>query len=139
MSFTVGAHQYEPKRMAAREQFHIVRRLAPFIGEVAPVLAALKGDGLDAGMGVLKPLGQALASMSDTDADYVLFGLLRACKRQAPGGAGLVEVAVGDTLNHLDITMPQMLQIAAGVLKHNLADFINALPSDLRGAILTSA
>lgn len=137
--FTVGDYTYVPQRMPAKQQFHIVRRLAPFIGQIAPVLATLKTDGLDAGLAALKPLGDALAGMSDTDADYVLFGLLRSCKRQAPGGTGLVEVAVGDSLNHLDITLAQMLQIAGGVLKFNLADFMGALPSDLRGALQTAA
>ena len=137
--FQVGEFQYVPQRMDAKQQFHIVRRLAPFIGEIAPVLAALKASGADAAVEALKPLGTALAAMSDDDADYVLFRLLRSCKRQAPGGQGLVEVAVGDTLNHLDINLAQMLQIAAGVLKHNLADFMGALPSDLRGALQKAA
>lgn len=139
MEFTVGEHTYRAERIPARQQFHLVRRLAPFIGEVAPVLAALKGRADDVGVEAVKPLGQALAKMTDEECDYVVFGLLRASKRRIEGGLGWAEVAVGTQLNHSDITMLQMLQIAWGVLRHNLADFMAALPSDLVDKIKTSA
>jgi hypothetical protein len=139
MDFTVGEHQYHAERIPALQQFHIMRRLAPFIGQVVPVVGAIKGKGADAGMEAVKPLADALASMSDADANYVLFGLLRFAKRAVPGGLGAVAVVVGEQLNHQDITMLQMLQIAWQVLRVNMADFTAALPSDLLDKFKTSA
>lgn len=139
MEFKVGEHNYRAERIPALQQFHIVRRLAPFIGEVAPVVNQLKGRGADAGIEAVKPLGEALARMTDEDANYVLFGLMRHAKREMGNGLGWAEVAVGVTMNHMDITMLQMLQISWGVLRFNLSDFMGALPSDLLDKFKISA
>jgi hypothetical protein len=127
MEFQVKGITYSAGRVPALQQFHITRRIAPLIGELASMGDALKGDGA----ALVKPLAEVLARMSDADADYVLFGLLRHAKRQIPGGLGWSDVVVGTAINHLDISMPDMLQIAWGVLKHNMADFTAALPSGL--------
>lgn len=139
MDFPVGEHQYHAERIPALQQFHIMRRLAPCIGQVVPVIGAIKGKGADAGMEAVKPLADALAGMSDADANYVLFGLLRHAKRAVPGALGASAVAIGEQMNHADITMLQMLQIAWQVLRVNMADFMAALPSDLTDKFTTSA
>lgn len=138
MDFTIGEHHYQAERVPALQQFHITRRLAPLVGQVVPVLNALKDKGAESGMAAIEPMAAALATMSDADANYVLFGLLRYAKRVMPGGLGLAPVVVGEQINHMDITMLQMVQIAWQVLRYNMADFMAALPSDLRDKLKTT-
>ena len=122
MEFEIGGHTYRANRMDARSQFHITRRLAPVFGELAP---AMKGGAMDA----IAPLANAIAKLSDADADYILFGLLRSVSRKQPQGLGWAPVAVGDVIMFDDITMPQMIQIAWRALAYNLQDFFAGLPS----------
>ena len=130
LDFTVNGQEYRAGKISAREQFHIVRRLAPVLSEAAPM--AQKG-----GLEALPALANALAAMPDESADYVLFGLLRAVQRKEPQGMGWSAVCVGDSVMFADVQddMATMLQLAWHSLKHNLAGFFAALPSDLKQAI----
>lgn len=129
MEFELEGHTYRANKIDARSQFHIVRRLAPVIGELAPAMQKGKG-GLDA----LPPLANAIAKLSDNDADYCLFGLLKAISRKQPQGTGWAPVSTGELLMYDDITMPTMLQLAWKALSHNMQGFFAALPSDLKEA-----
>lgn len=115
----------------ARSQFHIARRLAPLLGELAPIAARADMSAMDA----LPPLANALAKLSDEDADYCIFGLLKVVKRKQVNGLGWGPVCAGSTLAYHDISMPAMLQLAWHVASANLAGFFAALPSDLKGVI----
>jgi hypothetical protein len=127
MEFELEGQTYRVNKIDARSQFHIVRRLAPVIGELAPALQGGKG-GLDA----LPPLANAIAKLSDADADYCLFGLLKALSRKQPQGTGWGPVTTGELLMYDDITMPTMLQLAWRAMSHNMQGFFAALPSDLQ-------
>jgi hypothetical protein len=127
MEFELDSHTYRANKIDARSQFHIVRRLAPVIGELIPALQGGKG-GTDA----LPPLANAIAKLSDADADYCLFGLLKAISRKQPQGTGWGPVTTGEQLMYDDITMPQMLQLAWKAFAHNMSGFFAALPSDLQ-------
>ena len=126
LEFQVAGQDYRAGKIDARAQFHIVRRLAPVLSEAAP---AAQNGGLEA----LPALAKALAAMTDENADYVLFGLLRAVERKEPQGMGWSAVASGNALMYQDIGMPEMMQLAWHALKHNLGDFFRALPSGLSG------
>lgn len=115
----VGGHQYRIGRLPAKNQFHIVRRLAPALSS----LADMAGDENRA----LGALAQAVGGMTDADADYVLFGLLRVVSRKQPGG-GWAPVAAGDVLAYDDISMPDMIRLAVAVFQGNFGDFFAALP-----------
>lgn len=129
MEFELEGHTYRANKIDARSQFHIVRRLAPVIGELVPALKGGKGE-LDA----LPPLANAISKLSDADADYCLFGLLKALSRKQPQGTGWGPVTTGEQLMYDDITMPQMLQLAWRAFSHNMSGFFAALPSDLQKA-----
>lgn len=132
MDQTINGHTYRIGKIDARSQFHIVRRLAPIFGELAP---ALRGGSSDA-LASLPAITAAFAKLSDEDMDYCLFGLLRVVVRQQPNGLGWGPVcAAGNVLAYDDITMPVMLQIAWASLSENMSGFFAALPSDLRGAL----
>lgn len=119
MEFELNGHTYRAGKLNARDQFHIVRRLAPVLGNAAG----------SSGMDALPPIADAIASLSDEQADYVLFGLLRCVQRKQPQGLGWAAVSTEHSLMYDDITMPVMMQLAWKALQHNMADFLHALPS----------
>lgn len=138
MDVQVNGQTYRIGTMNAREQFHIVRRMLPLVGELLPVIKAGQGSDLKAlGLEVLPPLAAALAKLTDADADYCLFGLLKAVQRQQPNGMGWGPVCTGALLMYADISLPAMLQLAGHAFTANMAGFFDALPSDLRGAAPT--
>ena len=128
MEFELEGRTYRANKIDARTQFHIVRRLAPVLGEIAP---ALQGKG---GLDALPPLANAVAKLTDSDADYVIFGLLRAVVRKQDQGLGWGPVATGEQLMYDDITMPLMLKLAWQSFSFNMSGFFAALPSDLKEA-----
>lgn len=129
MEFETEGRTYRVNKIDARSQFHIVRRLAPVLGQIAPAVQGGKG-----GMDALPALADAIAKLSDDDADYVLFGLLKVISRKQDQGLGWGPVATGTVLMYDDITMPTMLKLAWQALSHNMSGFFAALPSDLKEA-----
>ena len=93
MEFELEGRTYRANKIDARTQFHIVRRLAPVLGEIAP---ALQGKG---GLDALPPLANAVAKLTDSDADYVIFGLLKAVVRKQDQGLGWGPVATGVSIH----------------------------------------
>lgn len=128
MEFELEGRTYRANKIDARAQFHIVRRLAPVLGEIVP---ALQGKG---GLDALPPLANAVAKLTDSDADYVIFGLLKAVVRKQDQGLGWGPVATGEQLMYDDITMPLMLKLAWQSFSFNMSGFFAALPSDLKEA-----
>lgn len=131
MNFDIEGRGYSVKKIDARTQFHIIRRLAPVLSELAP---ALKGSGNSDGLDMLPPIAGALAKLSDADADYCLFGLLQAVSRKQDNDLGYGAVSVGTSIMYDDITMPIMLQLAWKALSHNMSSFFAALPPGLKEA-----
>lgn len=129
MELELDGHTYRVGKLDARAQFHIVRRLAPVLAELAPALQGGKG-GLDA----LPPIATAVAKLSDADADYCIFGLLKVVSRKQPNGLGWGPVATENLLMYDDIGMTQMLKLAWEALTFNMSGFFAALPSDLKEA-----
>ncbi|MHC3068683.1 phage tail assembly chaperone [Klebsiella pneumoniae] len=129
MELELDGHTYRVGKLDARAQFHIVRRLAPVLGELAPALQGGKG-GLDA----LPPIATAVAKLSDADADYCIFGLLKVVSRKQPNGLGWGPVSTENLLMYDDIGMTQMLKLAWEALTFNMSGFFAALPSDLKEA-----
>jgi hypothetical protein len=124
MEFVEGGKTYRAGRLDAVTQFHVVRRLAPVLGELAPAMKA-GGDGLEA----LPPLASAVAKMTDEDANYCLFGLLGCVTRKQDNGLGWGPVSVGNSLMYADIDMGVMLKLAWQAALENLGSFFASLPS----------
>lgn len=128
MEFELEGRTYRANKIDARSQFHIVRRLAPVLGEIAPAIQGGKKEGLDA----LPALASAIAKLSDADADYCIFGLLKAIVRKQDQGLGWTPVSTENLLMYDDISMPIMLQLAFKAFSHNMSGFFAALPSDFK-------
>lgn len=130
MDFEAGGHQYVSSKMNAFTQFHVARKLAPVVAEVLPILS--KGIDLEKGITEIEPVMQAIAKMEETDVNYVLFACLAVVRRVQKGGGSVpIWNENARRLQFDDIEMPQMLQIAAYVLKDNLTSFMGAVPSSL--------
>lgn len=129
----INSHDYKFSQIPALAQFHIVRRLAPIIGELLGAIGpSMKGGksevNQDEMLKALGPITSALAKLSDEDANYVLFGLLKNVTRKQAGG-GWAKIVTGETFMFEDIDMKVMIQLAVKSFMVNLGGFINALPS----------
>ncbi|WP_374572789.1 phage tail assembly chaperone [Phenylobacterium sp.] len=122
----IAGHTYKIGRLDARRQFHVARRLVPIMGALAGALQDATANLLEA----LGPIGDAMAAMPDTDADYVVSACLSTVERQIPGGAGWGPVqASNGGLMYDDIDLATMLRLVAAVIRENLGDFFSGLAS----------
>lgn len=136
--FPCGGNTYTAGKLDARTQFHIVRRLAPFLKGLVPIIGKMKSgetasDAVnpEEGIKALPEIGEVLAKMDDETADYVIFGLLNIVRRKQDNGMGWAPVSSGNNLMFSDITMPQMLTLAGRALAANMGDFFAVLNSAL--------
>lgn len=135
--FQVAGQTYKARKMDAKKQFHVARRLTPFmtglISKLPPDIIgkAIKGDKIDISLidplAMLEPIIANLGAMSDEDADYVLDNCLEHCDRKMPNDTGWGPVKVpGANVQYADIDMVAMLQIAWNVIQGNLGRFFPA-------------
>lgn len=150
LEFTAGAHTYSVGKLSALKQFHISRRLTPLLGAFASVFAEAKGKGkslakqLDEGKkdeldlsekeiaSALTAFGTAFATLPDETFDYIMRECFSVVQRKQARGTGWADIltASGD-LMYEDMDMVEMLAVCFHVLRHNMASFTDALPSDL--------
>lgn len=108
------------EKMSAMQQFHILRRMLPL----------LKGVDSKSGDNALSSILDGLGSLSDSDSEYILYGLLKHVKIQESNT--LCDVCSGSTLMYQNLELPDLLNLAFNVIKHNLSGFLAALPSDFK-------
>ncbi|MGH8709738.1 MAG: phage tail assembly chaperone [Burkholderiales bacterium] len=119
----VGGDRYRLGKLPPLKQFHIVRRAAALLGG----LEFQSGQAIDFARIKIKPIVEALAGMSDQDAEYILFGLLSVCQKALPGGTGWANlISAGGQLMYQDLTLPQLMRFAQISFNENLADFFPA-------------
>jgi hypothetical protein len=155
--FEVGSHTYRTeKRMGAREQWHVTRRLGPVLTAFKEIILAaderlappppgaseedrqlafarMTSVALDAAV----PLAEAVAKMPDQDWDYVINECFRVVVRAIKNENGgitswqrLWNEAAGQP-QFQDFDMLEMIQIVRHVLTENLSGFFVGLQSGL--------
>lgn len=152
MDFELNGQAYKCGKISAVKQFHILRRLAPVLSGLAPLLSSGPANGsnfdeiktgimADPDMleKALTGFAAALAALSDADSELVLFGLLACVTRKQAQGLGWAPIVVGDALMFQDIELGSMLQIAVKAAMYNFGDFLNGLPSALPGEPLRAS
>ena len=127
--FTVKDNEYSAGKLDAKRQFHIIRRLLPFMESF--VQEGHFSDGFnEASIGAfLKMAG----TIPDEQLDYVIDHCISVVKRKDGDRWAAVSTPLpngGRALQYGDIDMTAMLIIVFNVLKRNLAGFFDALPSD---------
>ena len=121
---TIGETTYAIGTLPTKKQFHVERRLTPFIGSVLPHLAVLQNKNLsvmEKAAAILPAIADILAKLSDEECDYVIDACLSVVKmKQATGWANLTNPSGGF---QFPLTVPVMLQLTGEVVRVNLADF----------------
>jgi hypothetical protein len=151
----IKMNEYKFEKIDALSQFHIVRRLAPIIGELAAVVAnsgvlksgkkfeemSINDMDFDAIAKDLGPVLSTFAKIPDEDMNYSLFGLLKGVYRKNTTGGGWSRVTTDNQLfmfEDIKADMALMMTLAGQSFAANLGGFINALPSGLKEGALQS-
>lgn len=135
--FEIGSRKFKLNKINALKQFHIVRRIAPILGEMAPMLKDLskmkkseamsEDDKLDQIAKFVSPIMEGMSKLSDKDSDLVLMGLLCAVEMQQSSG-NWAPVARGENLMFEDLELPVLLNAAGRSFMYNMAGFFTVLP-----------
>lgn len=131
MDLQIGNHSYRFGKLDAFEQFHVARRLAPAVFAMgASAMGALKTGEFDnkALLSSIAPLVGIIAGMSNGDSQFVLDTCLSVCSRQSGNNYAKVFTAGGGLLFD-DIDMAVMLRLVFSVIRDNLGNFTDALPT----------
>ena len=139
--FSAGGIDFKIGKINAFKQFHIARRLAPILADMLPgmkKMQAIKDDNLtedqrlDQIAEIAGPIMNGLSKLSDSDADFVLMGLLAAAELKQPTG-NWARIVVDGRLMFDNLDLPTMLQVAGRVFMENIAGFFGALPQVSHG------
>ena len=85
------------------------------------------GGGMESFMPILAPISEVVGSMSDEDANYIIFSCLSVVKRQSDTGGFSPVVAGNNQLMFQDIDMITMLRLSVEVIRENLRGFFTGL------------
>jgi hypothetical protein len=123
---TVKGASYSVGRLSAKNQFHVSRRLGPFLGDIMPNIQSLlkgKGDILDRAIEFVPQIVKTLAAMSNEDCDFILDTCLAVVKFQQETGWVNVVTPNGVIMFSDQIDMLVMLELTAEVVQANLLEF----------------
>lgn len=126
----VGQHAYMIDRLDAMQQFHVARRLVPVLAAFSKVgnnFREVQEGSSTSGisMSALLPIAEALQSMTDVDAEYIIKSCLSVVKRSDSGSWQYVCIQ-GKFVYH-DFSMPDMVKLTSEVIMENMGDFFSGL------------
>ena len=130
MEIVIRDITYKIELISVRDQFHLMRKLTPAATAIIPLLK--KGEGvLESDVDTLSPFANIISGMSEIDADFCLFSLLRCVNRKEQHGLGFSAIASKETytMHHQDIKLIDMMKIAFEALRFNFKDFFLDLQS----------
>ena len=140
MDFSIDGIEYKAVKVDAVKQFHLARRLSPFLEAIIPLVSKVKAGAVnaddstfDALLEGYAPFAKMMADMPDDQADYILFGLLACVKKKQANGLGYAAVTNGNALMYQDINCVHMIKMAYHALMENLADFFPQGAATLSG------
>lgn len=135
---TVEGQQYTIGKLNAQKQFHILRRLTPFLVPILEAWLDAKGEGAkltDVKLGeilgsltegpALEKIASTLADMPDDKIDYIMFTSMEAVKRGMAGQWMPVKVNGQNRLMYDDISGSALLQLTGLVIWENLGNFFS--------------
>lgn len=136
---------YSIGRLPAFDQFHISRRLAPLLGALVAVvdqedvkalkdandgdiMRTLENPDATSLLEKFQPLCDALATMNDEDAEYIINKCLNVTERKNTGGmTGFAPVRKAGAIM-FDLPLPDMLAITFHTIMENMGDFFTDNP-----------
>lgn len=128
--FKIGEHSFKVGKMNAFKQFHVVRRLAPILGDLIPIMQKLEKMPAaardEAMLEMLSPALTGLSKLSDEETNKILLSLLECVHvQQGPAWAAVV---LDGKLMFEQFDLPVLLQAAGKAFAHNLSGFFQGLP-----------
>lgn len=136
IEINLGSLEYRVAKLDAMRQFHLSRKLGPIVPTLVPVFLQMARDGgvkdFGASAALLQPFADALAGMSDADAEYVLATCLSVVRRKtsadtwAPVWSDKAKACMFD-----DMDLGTMVQLTLEVVKDSLGPFIRGLLTSL--------
>lgn len=134
--FTIGSRNFKLNKIPAIKQYHIVRKVAPILSDMLPMLSKfskmssdeLKEDQIEA----LAPVLNGFAKLSDVESEKLLIGLLSSVEMQQESG-NWAKLANENGMMFDDLELPVMLQAAGRAFMFNMAGFFAALPQVSHG------
>lgn len=133
--FQIGARKFKLNKINTFEQFHIVRRLLPILGELLPVLGKVQKLGKldpekmsEEQLQMFVPVIGGLSKLSDEDANRVLLGLCSAVEMQQQPANNWARVATSAGLMFEDLELPVIMQIAGRAFAYNMSGFFALMP-----------
>lgn len=135
----VAGREYEVGLMTPREQFHVMRRLAPLLGTSGEAIFALldkerdKAEVMKTMAMTIGPLAEALAYMPDEMINYILDTCLCHVKQQNPDHGTWHPIYVRSPGSTMAMRMMQdvdaltELKLCSEVIKVNLSGFFAQL------------
>lgn len=130
-SFQIGDREFKVSKINAMKQYHIVRRVAPILSELLPIMKDLaksagkemtQDEQLDQAAKFVGPVMNGLSRLSDKDSEFVLYNLLSAVEiKQAEGN--WARIVVNDSLMFDNLSLPVMLQAAGRAFMFNMTGF----------------
>ncbi len=132
MDFSIDGIEYKAIKVDAVKQFHLARRLSPFLESVFPIVVKFKSgqikiddpeSSFDALLDSYTPFAKMISELSDEQADYILFGLLACIRMKEKNGLGWPAISSGNALMQQNINAVQMMKLAYHAFMENLADF----------------
>lgn len=123
----IAGVSYEYGKLDARKQFHVARRLAPLMAELAKV--ALKEEpeegkeiSDEASMGFFAALTEGLVALKEEDCDYIIDVCLKVCKRKHKQAWSAVMTSDGH-LMFTDMELDALLGLSSRVIMDSLGSF----------------
>lgn len=140
--FTIGDKKFKLNKIDAFKQFHIVRRIAPILADVLPILGKISKPANIEGLSetekfdefakMAAPLMNGLSKLSDEDSNKVLLGLLSAVEIQQEAG-NWAKVATDGSIMFSNLELPVLLQLAGKSFAFNMSGFFSMLPQVSHG------
>lgn len=134
--FKVGEREFKLKKLDAFKQFHIVRKVAPILVDLMPILGKIKqvkdeelseSDKFEKFAELAMPLMTGLAKLSDEDSDKVLKGLLSVVEMKQEAGNYAFIVNDGQIM-FANLELPVLLAAAGHSFMFNMSGFFSVLP-----------
>ena len=131
---TINGNVYRTGKIAAMEQFHVVRRLLPIVTALGSIPAPTNEVNGAAQTAFLETMVSAISKLSDEDCEYVIGKCLAVCQRQQGQAWANVWNARVNRAQFDDIDLQTMMNLTTTTLSDNLANFFPALPFGLTPA-----
>ena len=134
-NFSIGDRQFKISKINALKQYHIVRRVAPILGEMIPAMKQIskknsagltEDEKLEQAADVFAPIMHGISKLSDKDSEFVLYGLLAAVEMKQSEG-NWAKISNGEMLMFDNLELPVLLQAAGRSFMFNMTGFFDVL------------